>query len=722
MYISLNWLKSFISLKKFSGDIILKETTSVDTLLQYYKFPVNQLTLAGFEIEDITCIRDELAANIVIEIDTTPNRSDVNNMVGFSRELQSLMNFPLQKFSTYPNINQIPTYLGFSKSGLKNERLASSEVSSIFFQQLSNVNIKDSPPWLKKRLTSVNINPTNNIIDLTNYSMAEWGQPMQVYDLDKISKLTQTDQDKNLTISIRNAYSNETFIASNNVSYELSGENLLITANNIPIGIAGIIGSADTLVDENTTTILLECGHFDTKRIRQSTKRLGLRTEVASLYEKGISPITPRLAFQHTLKLLNLTTDAKVKHSHILFKTNSKLSQRILSIQFTNVNKILGSIKTNSSSSSINLTRSEILECFKRLNFNVINVTSENVLLTIPEYRTHDIESEIDVIEEIGRIYGFNKFLPILPSTKSLGKISGEQKFIELTRKFLINNSFNELIEYSLVLGKVGQNQSLLNPLSQEYSSLRTTLLPNIIETIQYNIKQRNECISGFEIGRVFNKNLNREATMVAGIFGGQSYRSEWTNQYQTLSWYEAKATINNLLQALNIDLEWSQIKSNLSPQFHSGRSAVLHRDFKELGIFTQIHPLYAKQNNLPTSLFLFELNLTQISKLDLTKTKKYERFSIYPKITKDISFEVSNTITVDQFINNVKTLVQKQETENIFIELELFDNYQNPKLLSSRILGLTLTYKSLTRTLLTADIDDITCNIVDEVNNLLNV
>lgn len=722
MYISLNWLKNFISLQKFSENAISDETTPIDILLQYYKFPVNQLTLAGFEIEDITHKKDAETSNIIIEIDTTPNRSDVNNMVGLSRELRSLMNFPLQKFLAYPDINQIPTYLSFSKSGLKSHKLKSNGINSIFFQQLSSITVKDSPPWLRKRLTDVNINPINNIIDLTNYSMAEWGQPMHVYDLDKIAKLTNIGSNDTLNISIRNANSNEIFVGLNNVSYELTEDIMLITANNIAIGIAGIIGSAETMVDENTTTILLECGHFDTKKIRQATKKLGLRTEAASLYEKGISSITPRLAFQHTIKLLNLIGDANVKHSKTLLKTNSKLSQRIISIQFDSVNKILGSSKINNSSNLTNLTRNEILECFKRLNFNIINLTPERVLLTIPEYRTHDIESEIDIIEEIGRIYGFNKFLPILPSAKSLGKISREQKHIELTRKFLINNSFNEFIQYSLVLGKEDQNQTIFNPLSQEYSGLRNTLLPNIVETIKYNIKQRNDCISGFEIGRVFNKKLNTETTMVAGIFGGSSYRAEWTNQYQILTWYEAKATINNLLQSLNIELEWSQIKANLNEQFHPGRSALLHQNFQELGVFSQIHPLYAKQNNLPSSLFLFELNLTQISQLNLLKTKKYERFSIYPKITKDISFEVSNTITVDQFINKVKTLAQKYETENVFIDVKLFDNYKNQKLLNSRVLGLSLTYKSLTKTLLTADIDQITNNITNDIDQLLKL
>lgn len=720
MYISLNWLKNFISLQKFSERRISDETTPIDVLLQYYKFPVNQLTLAGFEIEDITHEKEAVTSNIVIEVDTTPNRSDVNNMVGLSRELRSLMNFPLQKFSAYPGVNQIPTYLSFSKLGLNTHKLKSNGTNSIFFQQLSNIRVKDSPTWLKKRLTHVNINPINNIIDLTNYSMAEWGQPMHVYDLDKIAKLIKLGPTDILNLSIRNAKPNEAFIALNNISYELNEEILVIAANDTPIGLAGIIGSLETMVDENTTTILLECGHFDTKKIRKATKKLGLRTEAASLYEKGISSITPRLAFQHTLKLLNLTGNGKLKHSTNLLKTNSKLSERIISVQFTNINKILGSTKINTSSNLISLTRNEILECFKRLNFGVVNLTQEKVLLKIPEYRIHDIESEIDVIEEIGRIYGFNKFLPILPSAKSLGKISSEQKCIELTRKFLISNSFNEFIQYSLVLGKEKQNQTILNPLSQEYSNLRNTLLPNIIETIQYNIKQRNDCISGFEIGRVFNKKLNTEATMVAGIFGGSNYRTEWTNQYQVLTWYEAKALVNNLLRFLNIELEWSQIKTNLSEQFHPGRSAILHQNFQELGIFSQIHPLYAKQNNLPSSLFLFELNLTQLSNLNLIKTKKYERFSIYPKITKDISFEVSNTITVDQFVNKVRSFAQKHETENIFIEVKLFDNYQNQKLLNSRVLGLNLTYKSLNKTLLTTDIDQITNNITNAVSDSL--
>jgi phenylalanyl-tRNA synthetase beta chain len=720
MYISTNWLKSFINLEKIE---IKNKQTSIESerLLSYSQFPTELLTLTGFEVEDITTETYENKTDLIVEIDTTPNRSDVNNMVGFSREISSLMNFPLPTKPFFKEKKNIPTHLKFSTEQNTNINQTSNEfVTSLFFHQMENIKVNDSPTWLKQRLLSNNMNPINNVVDLTNYSIIEWGQPLHIYDFDKIKNLTKQNSEK-IKLGLRPGYKDEKFLALDDITYILNEKNYVITANDIAISIAGVIGGKTTAIDETTTNIVLECGNFNSKKVRQSSRKLGINTDASSYFGKGVAHTTSNLAFQHTIKLLQLLCHGNSIISSTIFYSQAKFINRTLTLNFANVCETLGEIYDVKAKQTRTLTASEILTCLNRLNFTVDQITDSNCTLQIPEYRSHDIEYEIDIIEEIGRIYGFNNFIPRLPTTYRLGKISYEQQLINNFQKLLINQGFNELIHYSLNSGNLPNKIKLFNPLGVEYSALRSTLMFNLLDSAIYNTNQRNSSLSGFEIGRVFNYKKNAEYTLLAGIFGGSAYKTEWNKPLQTLSWYEAKNTIITLFNNMNINnVNWSQLTQNLGPQFHPGRSALLHYKHKEIGTFTQINPLYAKQNNLSRSIYLFEINVTYLSQLHVNQAQKYKNFSTYPKINKDISLEVSTNLTNTQLLTLIKQIIKIKKTEELKISVKLFDNYGQKENNNKRILGYTLTYQSNTRTLLKGEIDTLTQEIVDTLKSKL--
>ena len=303
MLISLNWLKSFIGITAITR---LKNLIPNEKLIKYSQFPINQLTLAGFELEHLVQKKIENKKDIIIEIDTTPNRSDITNIVGFTRELKTLMNFTLRKSIVYKDIDEIPIYLKFSKNKkTQNSNLKYS--NSIFLYQISNIEVKESPNWLKYRLLTQNIKPVNNIVDLSNYIMLEWGQPINIYDLTKIKNLLdKTNSKKEYIFGMRKAKMDEKFYAINNICYRLKNEDILITINNFPILIAGIISCKEFFIDYSTTNLLIECSTFSNKKINSISKNLGIRNLSSVLNSKGVSHNITNLAFQHLIKLINL--------------------------------------------------------------------------------------------------------------------------------------------------------------------------------------------------------------------------------------------------------------------------------------------------------------------------------------------------------------------------------------------------------------------------------
>jgi phenylalanyl-tRNA synthetase beta chain len=706
MYVSIDWLKNCLPI---STILEYEKIKNKNLLFNYSEFPINKLTLSGFEIEEISIKKENTISNIVFEIETTPNRLDITNTFGFNNEILSLMNLKLKQSQIYPKINKIIEYPNFSK--IKKSNLKKS-INLAYFAKISNLNLFKSPIWLKKRLLNSKINPINNILDLLNYSILEFGQPIQVYDLNKIQKIVNNT---NIKINFRNAKENENFIGVNNISYVLNQSQIVITANDYVISLAGIIQQKDVAIDDNTTNILLECLNLNKKKIKTSNKILKFKSQSSILFEKGIFLNSTNLAFQRTLKLIELLTDNKIKISTLVISQNKIDKEKYIEINILNIKKLLG--KTINQNFITNL---EILSCLKKLNFEIIEIKQEKILIKVPHLKL--IKTELEIIDEIIRIYNLQNIKSIIPNSIKLGKITKEEKLNVLAKKNLINNGFNEVVSYSLNSKEEKQNIELINPLSQEYSNLRTTLLNNLINILIENRNQRNKYFSCFEIGRVFNNKLKQEYNFLSALFGGEEYKINWNNEFKHLTWYEAKEIVEKLLQFLKISVEWNKISHDVSSKYHPTRTAIISYKDYEVGIFSQIHPMYAKQKNISDSLFMFEINLTRISQLQNKNEKKYEIFSIYPKIRKDISFEIDKTISANKILKVIKNYIKELELKDIEINVEIFDNFKNIKNTQKNILGFKLEYQSRKKTLINNEIELINENIIKDIEAYLKV
>jgi phenylalanyl-tRNA synthetase beta chain len=384
-------------------------------------------------------------------------------------------------------------------------------------------------------------------------------------------------------------------------------------------------------------------------------------------------------------------------------------------LTYKNIIEILGPIRDKVSDSSCNLSPIQITNYLNRLNFTTsFNDDNLTWVVKIPISRSDDITREIDLIEEIGRLHGFNNFVTSLPTITRTGKEDFSYQVRNKLTTCFLNDGFNELIQYSLGNEKTLQKINLVNPLSTDYISLRTSLLPKLIQSVSENLKQSNQILEGFEYGHVFLGDINsqyHEKEVVAGIFGGSNYKRKWNETSTSLSWFEGKGKIENLLNKLNISVSWKKSQLGLYENLlHPYRTAeLILENSSNLGIFGQIHPVIARKNNLPAELFLFEFNFENLkTECEKQKLSRYQPYSLYPTITKDLSFIVDRTINFSE----IKTTIQKCDTKYLKA-IHLLDEYQGlsiPKNQTS--LCIQLIFQSIEKTLVTKEIEDIIVEI----------
>lgn len=703
MQIPLNWIQELIDINNIKLDELIE-----------------RLTLGGFEVEEILEVDVNNKKQTVLDISATANRSDSLSIQGISSEIASLLDKPLyQSKYTQPLLNW--------KEILKNcqnpikENLGCSTFLSIELTNLINHTV---PNWVKEKLISSGITPTNTLIDFQSYILLETGYPFAFYDLKKIQNKMDNQE---LTFSIEKAAFNEEFLASNGLKYKLKDSNLLIKANNIPISIAGIIENHEYSYCDITTSLLVEGSIFDAALIRQQSRSLGLRTDRSARYEKSLQPSYLIEACYRLISLLRIK-NPKIECKVSTFLQNKEKPLQVLNLNYSTIKEILGPINTTQSDELIFIPIEKVNQYLKRLNFEYVYHESKLMWeVQIPHVRSEDITREIDLIEEVGRLHGFNNFLTTLPKITRVGTEDISYQTRKKITSCFLNLGLNELIHYSLV-GKTAfiNDQStinLVNPLLEDYKNLRTSLLPSLIQTVSENLKQSNRVIEGFEYGHVFSGNIPnnyREVEYVAGIFGGVSSKLSWSGTQQTLTWFEAKGKIEQLFKQLNLQVVWKTDQSVSETMiFHPYRTAELHlSNGKKLGIFGQIHPASANNYSLSTETYLFELNLHVIqNQIQQNKLPSFQTYSTYPRIIKDLSFIISKDIS----FNDLETILHLNGTK-FLSEIQLLDEYQSssiPK--DSTSLCIQLIFQSDQKTLENQEVETIIENLQSTLVNQFN-
>jgi phenylalanyl-tRNA synthetase beta chain len=696
MQISLKWVNELVKI----------EDSNLDTFIE-------KLTLGGFEVEEILEVEINSQQQIVLDISATANRSDSLSIYGISTEIAALFNQPL-KIPNYSLKNKEWNQLMDEQLEIFSEDSNCSMFLALIVENLTN---QTSPKWMKDKLMSSGIVPSNDFSDFQNYILLETGYPFEFYDLEKIQSKVNSSE---FRLSIEEASQNQNFLASNDLSYKLDPSILTIQANETPISIAGIVRDRNFIVSESTRNLLIEGSVFKAGKIRQQSRKLGLRTDRSARYEKSIRTTYLKESCYRLLSLLRILNPNLTLKLHTIKQTPEKSLEPIL-LRYERINEILGPIHSSNPSKLNYISREKINEYLTRLNFKFkYDQFKDSWQVKIPHLRTEDIVREIDLIEEIGRLHGFNNFLTTLPKIATIGKEDSHSRIRKKITTCLLNLGLNELIHYSLVnpTTVLTNEIKLVNPLLVDCSNLRISLLPNLIKTVQENLKQKNLSMEGFEYGHVFSSSSTtnfEEKEHIAGIFGGIKSKLSWTNSEIEISWFEAKGKIEQLFEQLNLKTYWKPCSKRKELTFlHPYRSAEIFLDNdKNLGIFGQIQPLLANKLNLSPEIYLFEFDL-ELMELQIQKNKLtfYKSYSLYPKVIKDLSFIIQKDIPFEK----IRETLYCNGTE-FLSEINLLDEYQGqsipPKYTS---LCLQFVFQSNQRTLETKEIE----NLIQQFQSIL--
>ncbi len=690
MQISVRWINELIDI----------ETTNLDDL-------IDKLTLGGFEVEETLELEINNRKEIVLDISATANRSDSLSVQGISSEIGTLLNKQPKKLSYLTNIQNWKNTIENSAVNFSEEK----NCNTFLTIAVENLVDLDAPKWLKEKLISSGVTPVNNLLDFQNYILLETGYPFVFYDLNKINSKFD---DKKFSISVSNPKSDLELIASNDVNYKLNELTELITINDTPIGIAGLIESKEFMCSEKTNSILIEGSIFNAAHIRQQSRELGLRTEQSARHEKSLKNTYLIESMYRLISLLRIK-NPNLHCKLIKFMKAEEQPLKSILLRYKKINETLGpTIKTTKT--NIDYISPELINSYlERLNFQFSYDDSQlNWQVQIPHLRSDDITREIDLIEEIGRLHGFNNFLTTLPKLKKVGIEDLSYKTRKKITSCLLNLGFNELTHYSLVNKTtfVENKIQLINPLLSDCASLRSSLVPNLIKTVEENLKQGNSIIEGFEYGHVFSTNKNgdfQEKENIAGIFGGTKTKLSWSGNAISLDWFEAKGKIEQLLDQLNLSVNWTKLTTT-STIYHPYKTSELYlSNGQKLGIFGQISPILSNQLTIDPKIYIFEFDLeviqTQVQKNQLAIYKPYV---LYPKIYKDISFIIHQDISFAE----LKKLIYINGTQYL-LEVNLLDEYRGKSIPDKHIsLCLQLVFQSSKKTLQTKDIEKIVQNL----------
>lgn len=639
--------------------------------------------------------------DVILDLTATANRADALSMVGVAREVAALTGASLR----------IPEANGVAIEGKESPALAV-EISEpqgcpIYIgTAIEGVKIAASPAWLQQRLQAAGVRPINNVVDVTNYILLEWGQPLHAFDRDRLQSFTGT---QDISIGVRFAKPGESFKTLDGQNRNLQAQNLLITASDKPVALAGVMGGEDTEVHEGTQNLVLEAAIFDQATIRRSARAQGLRSEASIRYERGVNQAALTTACNRAVALILELAGGTATVQKTASSGGDDLSfSRSLELRLDRVNRVLGQLKRGETGGSKYLEPEEVKNILTALGCEVVATEKERVWnVTVPPYRYRDLEREIDLIEEVARLHGYDNFCDTLPSKTEPGYLSPEYAAIRNVRSAFRAAGLTELMHYSLVKTE-GDNQVVLaNPLFVEYSALRTEMLSGLIDAFGYNLEQGNGALNGFEVGRIFWKDGDamKEADAVAGIIGGDPTVWKWQQggRDRPLTWFEAKGVLESVFQGLGLAVEYAIDSSNT--RLHPGRTAALSLNGKHLGVFGQLHPQLQQEKGLPEQVYVFQLDLAVLlGELGRSSnsTRKFAGYSSFPASDRDIAFFAPVEVPVVEMQS-----AMKQAAGSLLDSVELFDEYRGDNVpAGQRSLAFRLIYRAGDRTLSETDVE----------------
>lgn len=642
--------------------------------------------------------------DVILDLTSTANRADALSMVGIAREIAALTGAALK-------LPQPAETTLLSNTDALSLKISEPQACPAYIGTvIEHVTIAPSPLWLQQRLQAAGTRPINNVVDITNYVLLEWGQPLHAFDRDRLLACQNPSaESKPLQMGVRFATAGESLKTLDGQSRTLQESTLLITANQQPVALAGVMGGEDTEVHDGSTRLVLEAALFDSAVIRRSARSQGLRTEASARYERGVNQAELEIACRRALELIAELAEGEIVAQAVATARGSQTAlTRSIELRCDRVNQVLGPVQVGAEMGE--LQPQDIERILQVLGCTTSSMTADRVwTVTVPPYRYRDLEREIDLIEEIARLYGYNNFCDTLPEKTEPGGLSYEQEVLRKLREAFRAVGLTEVMHYSLGKPESGRQIVLTNPLFTEYSALRTNLIAGLVEAFQYNLEQGNGPLNAFELGRVFwsEEDGLYEAEFLGGILGGDPTQGKWVQagRQQPMTWFEAKGLLESAFQRLGLSVEYQPDRRD--ERLHPGRTASLWLGGKRLGTFGQLHPQLRQERGLPDEVYVFELNVEVILEhLDHEEVlvPLFKPYSSYPASDRDIAFFVSTQTSVadlERAICNVGG--------SLLESVELFDEYRGETVAEGqRSLAFRLVYRADDRTLTDEDIEPV--------------
>ena len=623
------------------------------------------------------------------ELDIHKHRNnDCYYHIGFAYEIGAILNRPV----TLPDLS-----FKEDKNNVENYFTLDVETEKCPFylaKMVKNVKIGESPEFIKKRLLAAGMRPINNVVDISNYVMLEFGQPLHFFDKNRLGN----------HILVRDAKDKEEVVTLDGKRRILSSNDIVITDGNRPVCIAGIMGGENTEVEQDTTDILIEAAIFDPVSIRYAAANLDLRSEASIRYGKGLSYEYTEMALKRACHLLEKYADATILSGCIRHDVIDK-TPKVVEFVPEDVNKLLG----------ITITVDDMKVELKRLGFDY-KLVDNKFIVTIPNRRL-DIDSNVnDIAEEIVRLYGYQNLVSTIPKVPiKRGEYVGDVKYRKLVSKRLRALGLNEAKTYTLVSPEMAkifryrdvENKTLPNPMSVDKSVVRTTLIPSLLNVYEYNKKRKVKDISLYEIAKTYDKDYN-EASLIAGLCSGNYLSNGWTKPVK-YDFYIVKGIVENVLEYMGFKNRYS-FEVSTCTSLHPGISADIFLDRKKIGIIGRVHPNICKDE-----VYVFEMSLNALT--SKIKPLKYKPSPKYPGISKDMAFILDKNTTAGEVM-----AIIKRAGGRLLDSVSVFDVYTGENIASDKkSIAFTLNFINPERTLTDEEVMEVFNKIILEVTTKLN-
>lgn len=619
----------------------------------------------GEALEKVLDIKED----IVFDVAPTANRGDEMSIIGVARELSAIFNKKLN-FSPLQNTQDTST------DKFKVEILDEEGCKYYSLGLLKDVVIKPSPEWMQRRLTACGIRAINNVVDITNYVLLEYGCPLHAFDKDKL----------NGYLCVRRAFEGETIVTLDEVERKTNNDTVLIATKEQSVCIGGVFGSANSEVDNNTKNIALEAAYFTPAQNRRSARSVGYRSEASARFERGIDIEMVKPALLRAMQLMVDLAEAKV--DGIVETGNNKLPEIDITLRFAQIKRILGT----------EIPAEKCIEILENLGFELLGKNEIAAKFKVPSFRMVDVYREIDLIEEISRIYGFDKIDPTLPKNTQSPEIREENKILKNINTMFLGNGFLEAVTSSLVgeplykefCVKFDDSKAVkvCNPQSEDHTMLRQSLMPSILNVVKNNISNGQKNLWIYEMGRTYFHDHEAsekdsgvtEKRILAGAVTGNVNNEKWTQKSKLSEpdFYVVKGIIQDLISLLGLEnrIQFRPCESGTKEFLHPGKCAklvMLGKQPIEVGFLGEVHPILKDKQKFQQNVYLFEIDLETLLQSVHHSTIRYKKLSLFPEVQRDLAFIVPESISHE----DIAKVIKKSVKSNLFNGEELFDIYQ---------------------------------------------